>query len=511
MLSLGGGDEVLAVDAADVLVATAQEQQVAASPSVLSAHPGQAVSFAVTYTTSTGDATLTGLGLRLHYNSSLLTFSALHSVFGTPTQNQSPANDTNNYDGDTSTDKYVFVAWADMSGAWPGSIPVTLYTANFTAVASATGTSTVRFTASSTASGYTLSSTPATITFATPSTIVGRYLFYNNSSFDGNSAAANASDDNAIATDKTPLLANQQARFANYSSYSRGINGLMVDFDNLSGTPTTADFQFRVGNSSSTSSWTTLATSPTVTVRTNVGTEAVDRVTLVWADGTISGKWLEVTVLATSRTGLTASSVFYFGNAPGETGNRASNAVVDGADYTATRSAAQAATVSATVTNVYDFNRDGSVTTSDLSIVRAKLGHLGASLKLITPTGTTSSAVVAESVGQTTAITEASATLWTTSTDTESATAIDPSLVTVPAERVDGQAAVNAPLARVTTTRVSTDETTEAGVNAEDGEETSTLRSVAAHAAADLARQSLDLQTSLFAQDAVLEDWNAAA
>jgi len=466
MLSLGGGDEVLAVDAADVLVATAQEQQVAASPSVLSAHPGQAVSFAVTYTTSTGDATLTGLGLRLHYNSSLLTFSALHSVFGTPTQNQSPANDTNNYDGDTSTDKYVFVAWADMSGAWPGSIPVTLYTANFTAVASATGTSTVRFTASSTASG-----------------------------------------DHAPASDKTTLLANQQARFANYSSYSRGINGLMVDFDNLSGTPTTADFQFRVGNSSSTSSWTTLATSPTVTVRTNVGTEAVDRVTLVWADGTISGKWLEVTVLATSRTGLTASSVFYFGNAPGETGNRASNAVVDGADYTATRSAAQAATVSATVTNVYDFNRDGSVTTSDLSIVRAKLGHLGASLKLITPTGTTSSAVVAESVGQTTALTEASA----TSTDTESATAIDPSLVTVPAERVDGQAAVNAPLARVTTTRVSTDETTEAGVNAEDGEETSTLRSVAAHAAADLARQSLDLQTSLFAQDAVLEDWNAAA
>lgn len=40
----------------------------------------------------------------------------------------------------------------------------------------------------------------------TAATVVDRKLFYNNSSFDGNNAAANASDDAAIAIDKSALL-----------------------------------------------------------------------------------------------------------------------------------------------------------------------------------------------------------------------------------------------------------------------------------------------------------------
>jgi hypothetical protein len=540
MLSTLGGDVASSVEVvtSDLAAATAQEQQVAASPSSISANPGQAVSFSVTYTTSTGDATLTGLGLRLHYNSAVLTFNALSSVLATPTQNQSPANDTNNYDGDTNTDKYVFVSWADMSGAWPGSVPVTLYTASFTAVASATGSSSVRFTASSTASGYSLSSTPATINFVTPSTIVGRYLFYNNSSFDGNNSAANASDDNAIATDKTALLADQKATFANYSSYSRGINGLMIDFDNLTGTPTASDFRFAVGNSSTPASWTTLSTSPTVAVRTNVGSEAVDRVSLVWADGTISGTWLQVTVLATARTGLTASSVFYFGNAPGESGDSASNAMVAGSDYTATRSRALTATASADITNVYDFNRDGSITTGDVSIVRAKMGHLAATLKLITPTSTTTSTdasiptavsavatdsmvaavesnsenetattaeVVPEVAGETAVATDDSARPVATVPDADNAAAIDAALVTVPVERVDAPAAADAPLPATTAARITSDETTET-VGGE-AEATNTLRGVAARATTDLACQLYHRQASLFAQDALFDDW----
>ena len=50
----------------------------------------------------------------------------------------------------------------------------------------------------------------ANATLPEPSTIAGRHLFYNQSGtstrFDGNSLAINASDDNAIATDKTTYL-----------------------------------------------------------------------------------------------------------------------------------------------------------------------------------------------------------------------------------------------------------------------------------------------------------------
>ena len=39
-----------------------------------------------------------------------------------------------------------------------------------------------------------------------------------------------------------------KASFVNYTSYSRGLNGLMIDVYNLPGTPTVNDFLFRMGN-----------------------------------------------------------------------------------------------------------------------------------------------------------------------------------------------------------------------------------------------------------------------
>lgn len=74
--------------------------------------------------------------------------------------------------------------------------------------------------------------------------VVGRDVFYNNSYFDGRNPAADTSDDNAIATDKQALLPGQTASFTNYTSYSKGINGVMVDIAGL-GSPlnlTAADF-----------------------------------------------------------------------------------------------------------------------------------------------------------------------------------------------------------------------------------------------------------------------------
>jgi hypothetical protein len=81
-----------------------------------------------------------------------------------------------------------------------------------------------------------------------PNPPVGRYVFYNHSRYDDNDPAANGKDDGAIAPDKTPLRPGQSAGFVNYTSYSRGINGIMVDIEDLPGVPGAADFRFRVGN-----------------------------------------------------------------------------------------------------------------------------------------------------------------------------------------------------------------------------------------------------------------------
>jgi hypothetical protein len=64
--------------------------------------------------------------------------------------------------------------------------------------------------------------------------VVARQVFYNNSSFDGNDSNANASDYNAVDTDKQALLPGQTPISDNYSSYSRGINGIMVDIQRSS-------------------------------------------------------------------------------------------------------------------------------------------------------------------------------------------------------------------------------------------------------------------------------------
>ena len=68
-------------------------------------------------------------------------------------------------------------------------------------------------------------------------TVAGRYIFYNRSSFDGADPAATAGDDAAIALDKLALLPGQAATFDSVTTYSRGINGVMIDVAGLPAGP----------------------------------------------------------------------------------------------------------------------------------------------------------------------------------------------------------------------------------------------------------------------------------
>ena len=205
-------------------------------------------------------------------------------------------------------------------------------------------------------------------------------MFYKGSAYDA------VSDDAAVATDKTPLLPGHTATFANYTSYVHGITGMMIDLPNVCEDLSAADFEFHVGNDSNPAAWQTLATAPTVTVREDAGSGGYDRVVLTWPDNTIVGEWLQVKVLANAVTGLANPDVFYFGSAPGDTGNATSDAQITPADEIAVRNGTHTAAENpATITDACDFDRDGRVGPSDAVITRNSGTNSQTALQLITP------------------------------------------------------------------------------------------------------------------------------
>jgi len=201
----------------------------------------------------------------------------------------------------------------------------------------------------------------------------GRWLFYNNSSFDGNDPAADAADDAAIALDKQALLPGAgTATFANYTSYSRGINGVMIDVAGLAGAALdVSDFAFRCARSGDPAGWSAAPSPASIAVRPGAGTGGSDRITLIWDDGAIVNRhWLEITVLAGLRTGLAADDVFYFGSAIGETGNSASEARANSSDTTRIRNHFSSA-AGVGLDDIYDLDRDGDVDADDVTVCRS--------------------------------------------------------------------------------------------------------------------------------------------
>ncbi len=203
------------------------------------------------------------------------------------------------------------------------------------------------------------------------SAVFGRHIFYNNSAFDGNDPEAGEADDEAIAPDKTALLSGQTATFQNYTSYSRGINGIMVDIAGLQDPEAlnANDFEFHVGNDNDPGSWEPVTATPTVRVRPDEGFANSDRVTIIWPDNTITiqNEWLQVTALVTDNTGLETADVFYFGNAIGESGNSPTDAKVNAFDMLAARDNQRTFIDPAPIDFPFDFDRNARVDAAELS------------------------------------------------------------------------------------------------------------------------------------------------
>ena len=217
--------------------------------------------------------------------------------------------------------------------------------------------------------------------------VVGRYAFYNRSAFDGGNPGATAADFTAIASDKAALLPGQTAGGNHVTSYSRGLNGIMIDvlglpnFPQNAPAPPPADFAVRSLRAGDPAGWQVAARPASVTVFRGAGVGGSDRLALVWEDygsdappaqQAVANGWMELAMLATPRTGLAAPDVFYFGNLIGETGDGASPLRVTALDLSAVK---RAGNTNSPVTGRFDFNRDGRVNALDLAAVRSNLNR----------------------------------------------------------------------------------------------------------------------------------------
>ena len=221
-------------------------------------------------------------------------------------------------------------------------------------------------------------STSFTVQPAANSTVLDRRLFYNQSAFDDGTAAISLLDKNAIATDKSAYLPDAGiATFSSVSSYSRGINGIIIDISGSHPSISPADFVFKVGNNNSPASWAVAPTPSALAVLAGEGAGGSDRVEITWASGSIKNQWLEVQVLATANTGLAATDVFFWGNKIADSGsgspaNLFQTDSTDAAQVFATLTPAGGASI----TNPRDYNRSGAVDSTDAAIVFNSLGTI---------------------------------------------------------------------------------------------------------------------------------------
>lgn len=233
-----------------------------------------------------------------------------------------------------------------------------------------------------------------TIREAAAPEVLDRRLFYNNSKWDGYNGVpngdptANVFDDRAVATDKTALLPGQLASFENYSTFSRGLNGIMIDIIDLPDPNglTLNDFEFRMGTSNDPASWPLLGLAPsemTLTVRPGAGKRGSDRVTILFPDGAIANSWLQVKVKATAATGLAAADVHYWGHALGETGDVLGDTLVDSFDLAGVTANPRTVDNPALISNPYDFNRDRLVDAMDQAVVAANITNPNTAFHLL--------------------------------------------------------------------------------------------------------------------------------
>ncbi len=213
--------------------------------------------------------------------------------------------------------------------------------------------------------------------------IAGRSIFYNNALGFGTSGANNSPAVNptsAMDATRLALLPGNVTTPANYTNYSRGLNGIVVDLNNPGNLNaiSSSSFQFATWSDFSNTTPNFLTTNPTVTVSTFAtgGVGGSSRVKLVFADRAVENAWLQITVLANADTGLATDDVFYFGNARFDVTPTSpfpsQQVTINAFDVNAIR--ARQGQNPGVVSNIFDVDRNGVVNAFDTNAVRAGLG-----------------------------------------------------------------------------------------------------------------------------------------
>ncbi len=206
--------------------AYASTQNVTVSPSATSVSAGSPVVLTVTHSTSDNCQDISGVGLKIFFNSSLLTFNSFANVYPSsfPISGDIPQDDSGNEDGDGATDKFVVIGWGDTLNEWPKPDDpgtVTLVTLNFTSNAEQFGTANVNIKIDTGSLADDCSGTPytpidssAVITLSdTPPPVAANAAIFPDSVFQGTTIVTLTAE--ADATDAGSIAAGE---------YSRGVS-----------------------------------------------------------------------------------------------------------------------------------------------------------------------------------------------------------------------------------------------------------------------------------------------
>ncbi len=103
------------------------------------------------------NAATTGIGFRLHYNSSSMKVASINQYADgalVMTRPEAAQNDTNNKDDNDATDAYLTFAWFDMNGQWPMATQVNLATIEFERLNNGTNNYSIDYSVTSNSAGY---------------------------------------------------------------------------------------------------------------------------------------------------------------------------------------------------------------------------------------------------------------------------------------------------------------------------------------------------------------------
>lgn len=207
-------------------------------------------------------------------------------------------------------------------------------------------------------------------------TVVGRYLFYNDSYYDGDNPAIDTTanggtdhdhDEDAIDPTKYPLLPGAGlAQIPNYTGFDKGITGLMFDLQDPAHEPVLADFTFTDLGKAGTGA--TAVTPTGFEVRAGAGVDGSDRVVVTFSG--LVDTWLQVDI--STDLGLASTDTCYWGNAAGDGQSPGTNYIlVNVTDLLGARDNQHTNPLDpAPVWDEYDFNKDRFVNATDILFVR---------------------------------------------------------------------------------------------------------------------------------------------